>query len=303
MKHKELFVNDTKLETINPNNLKLVYEDCLIAAYIELASESHMKEPLIICGGQFETYLHNLDMRNPKTAYAHTYSRIAKDLYTPVIIVPKYKSIGVSKEYANAITMDSFTESTSKAVDELGVDSYIMSGHSFGGFLTVKMSLDERFNRGVAIHPAIMGSVLANTPRLKKLAKERKLNGYEKPMGLVIRGVIDNRFGFIKEFAEGNSLEKLKVLGNWSKLSIIGGYMNPEETKGLLKYTSKMMTRIAQMENSCLKNDGFINWDELILNELGANYFKLENVNHFDVENEQYQIYAHNLLTYGRLRK
>jgi len=290
----------TILDEIDPKTLRNIYEDDIIAAYLALASDERMRTPRIICGGQFETYLHHIDCRTPWRAYGHKkYVWYDKKAHAPVIIVPKYKTRKITNSQVAALKMHQFRYSIKNAIDCLNVDKFVMSGHSFGGYLTISMSTDKRFERGVAAHPAIMGSILANTPRLKQLAEEKKLQRGEYILERIVRAIIRNEFGFLKEFARGLDLEELKTFGNWSKLSIIGGYIDPERAIGITKYTGALMSRLSELDGTCTTNDGFINWDEKIMEELvnlGATYVPVENVDHFYAESKNCQILTNRLL-------
>ena len=235
--------------------------------YIDENKLNPNEQPIIYIGGQLEHRYHIIEQTGITSDPGH-------NMFTGSWFFD-YPILSKNKESYNT---ESFTKTFLKLLKESGLKDVILISESYGGMLAAEATSSELVSKSISIHPAILGTPLANPSYMEQYKK--LLTKYQR---LLLRGIkllINTDYGFEQDIVKGIDLNKV----NLNKLIVIGNYLNIDtEQNNLLKETYEMIRIITSY-----RSDGVVIFEPKEFERLGINYQQeTKHLNHFDANKKE----------------
>ncbi len=219
-------------------------------------------------------------------AYQHNF-RPYIDRYNNFIYVQNYPLLQ-GKDFRNNITVETFTRSLLRGIEELRLENIYIAGHSCGGLMALEASKNPRVEKVVATASPIFPTLFADTPRLDELYKQGKLKKEEFWIYALIKMYVNYDYGYTQNHAKG-CVDRLETLADWKKSMLIYGSIAADNPKGLLEKAAAMIERIDSMPN-----DGIVGFKRENLKDYP--WKEINYGSHFDLVKEDIVNTEYNIL-------
>lgn len=227
--------------------------------------------PVIYIGGQMEHRLHRLEQKTGITF------DVGHGLFDGSWFY-EYSNRGTKSN----INTENFADNLVKSLEAANLDDVDIITESYGGLIAACASKSKRIHKVVAIHPPLLGTPLASNDVL--LDALDKLEKEQRRIAKWVNRVVNDRFGFEQDNANGINNSKILDSIDFSKLTVVGSNMDRENDKK--KLACQLYDLIYALTGK--ESDGVVLFDEERFKSLGINCIKETHpTNHFDAGSEK----------------
>lgn len=246
--------------------------DALGSLYIDKELDDNFR-PVIYIGGQMEHRLHKYENK----------TGITFDVGHGLFDGSWFYEYSTKKKYTKSnINTLNFADNLIKSLEVANLDDVDIITESYGGLIAACASKSKRIHKVVAIHPPILGTPLASNDTIKDALD--KLEKEQRKIAKWVNRIVNDRFGFEQDNANGINNSKILDSIDFSKLTVVGSNMDRENDKS--KTAKRLYDLIYALTGE--KSDGVVLFDEEKFKSFGINYIKEKcPTNHFDAGSEK----------------